>query len=264
MADPGEATALDRAHAAMSEEAPEDAPERLALHAALAEAELFLMLAEEPAGEDLRPRVFALEDGPVVLAFDLEARLARFAGEAVPYAALPGRRLVAMLAGQGVGLGLNLDVAPSAMLLPPALIDWLAEALAEAPQEVTARPEALRAPTLPPALVAALDARLARAAGLAREAWLASVSHADGTAGHLLAVVGAAPGAEAALARALGEAARFSGAGAGPLDIVYLAEGDPLAGRLARVGLRFDLPVREAPAAPAAPGSDPRRPPRLR
>ena len=34
--------------------------------------------------------------------------------------------------------------------------------------------------------------------------------------------------------------------------------------RLARAGLRFDLPRFEPPAAPAAPGSDPDRPPKLR
>lgn len=258
-----DASLLDRAHAAMAA-APEAEAPRLAFHAALAEAELFLLLADEPSGEDLTPRLYELEAGPVVLAFDSEARLAEFAGAPVPYAALPGRRLVAMLAGQRVGLGLNFEVAPSAMLLPPELLDWLAEALAEAPQELTARPQALHPPRLPPSLLAALDARLARAEGLARQAWLAGVTHADGSAGHLLAVIGTTPGAEGALARALAEAARFAGNEAGPLDIAFLAEDDPLAARLARVGLRFDLPTPAAPAAPAAPGSDPDRPPKLR
>ncbi len=254
-------TPLDAAHATM-EATPEDAGARLAFHARLAEAELFLMLDEDPTGDSLTPRLFALEEGPVVLAFDTEERLAAFAGAAVPYAALPGRRLVAMLAGQGIGLGVNFDVAPSANLLPAEVIDWLAATLAEAPEALTARPEQLHPPTLPPALVAALDARLARAAGLAQTAWLAGVTHADGTRGHLLVVTDPATGVEAAIARALTEAARLAGVDeAGPLDVAFLAGDDPLTGRLARVGLRFDLPT---PAAPTEPGRDPTRPPRLR
>jgi hypothetical protein len=257
-------TALDAAHAAM-EAAPEDEALRLAFHACLAAAELFLLLEREPEGEEVAPRVYPLEAGPVVLAFDSEARLAAFTGAPAPYAALPGRRLVALLAGQGVGLGLNFEVAPSARLLPPEAIDWLAEVLREAPQTLEAAPAELGPPVLPPALIAALDARLARASGLARCAWLAAVRHRDGSAGHLLALPGVVPGAEAALAQALGEALRLAGVtDAGPVDIVFPAEGDPLEARLARVGLRFDIPAPPEPSAPRPPGLDPERPPRLR
>ncbi|MFD1344812.1 SseB family protein, partial [Litorisediminicola beolgyonensis] len=75
------------------------------------------------------------------------------------------------------------------------------------------------------------------------------------------------PGAEAALARAVNEALVFSGVEAGALDVTFVADSDPLAARLARVGLRFDLPIPEEPqerAAPSAPGSDPSKPPKLR
>jgi hypothetical protein len=259
-----EATALDAAHAAMAAAPGEPAAER-AFNATLAAAELFLLLDEEPEGDSLTPRVFALEEGPVVLAFDTEARLSGFVGAPAPYAALPGRRLVAMLAGQGVGLGLNLDAAPSAMLLPPGLIDWLAETLAGVPEAVTARPERLLPPDLPAELVQALDARLARAAGLAGRAWLCAVRHRDGTAGHLLALIGAAPGAEGALAQAVADAVRLAGAPeAGAVDVAFLAEGDALEVRLARVGLRFDIPEPAAAPAVTPPGLDPDRPPRLR
>ncbi|MGY6411257.1 MAG: SseB family protein [Alkalilacustris sp.] len=258
-------TPLDAAHAAM-QAAPDDDGARLAFHARLAEAELHLLLAEEAEGDRLTPQVFALEDGPVVLAFDTDARLAEFAGATVPYAALPGRRLVALLAGQGVGLGVNLDVAPSAWLMPPDAVDWLAATLAEAPAPLTALPEAVHPPTLPPGLVAALDGRLARAAGLAQAAWLAGVSHGDGSRGHLLVVIDPAPGAEAALAQALSEAVRMAGVDhAGALDIAFLPASAPLVPRLERVALRFDLPPPPAaPAPPPPPGSDPARPPRLR
>jgi hypothetical protein len=249
--------------------APADDAARLRFHARLADSALFLPLVAEPQGADApAPRVFALEDGPVVLAFDSEERLAAFAGGVADYAELPGRAVVAALAGQGVGLGLNLGVAPSSILLPAEAVDWLADVLAQAPAAAQARPVGFRPPDgLPETLLAALDATLARAEGLAAAALLAGVAYADGRRGHLLAVLGAAPSAEPALARAVGEAVTFSGMEAGGIDVTFLARGDPALAPLSRVALRFDLPKAAVPAAdnaPRSPGSNPDRPPRLR
>lgn len=258
-------TALDRAFAA-SEAAPEDETARLAFYDCLAAAELFLMLDREPQGEDISPELFELQDAPYVLAFDLEERLAGFAGRPVPYAALPGRALVRMLAGQGIGLALNLEAAPSQTLLPPEAMGWLVEMLGTGPETAEARPEQLAAPRVPQTLIAALDRKLATAAGLARKAYLADVVYAGGGRGHLLGVTGVAPGAEQAVAAAVHEALVFSGLEAGALDVTFLGDSDALTAELARIALRFDLPK---PATPRrveieAPGSDPAKPPRLR
>ena len=259
-------TPLDQAHRAMAA-APDDDGARLGYYEALAATELILMLEAEPGPKaTLQPALFETEAGRLALAFDGEDRLAGFTGTPTPYAALPGRALVAMLAGQGLGLGVDLS-APSAFLMPADAVDWLAATLATVPAPVTDRPAALAAPDLPAALVRSLDRRFAAAAGLARSAVLAGVTWADGRRGHLLAVVDPAPGAEAALAAALGEAVTFSGIAAGAIDIAFLAAGDPLLPHLARSGRRFDLPAAPVSAprpAPAAPGSDPSRPPKLR
>ncbi|MEX5728814.1 hypothetical protein Ga0609869_002167 [Rhodovulum iodosum] len=255
-------TVLDAAHRAMAA-APEDGAARLAFYARLAEAELFLLLEAEPAGDEIAPQVFALEDGPVVLVFDAEERLSAFTGAPAPYAALPGRDLAAMLAGQGLGLGVNLG-QDAAILLPSGAVDWLAGLLAARPEAVEARPEELRPPSdVPEQVLRALDARLARAGGLARHAWLAGVIYPGGRAGHMLAFVDAAPGAEAVLSRAVGEALGFSGAETGALDVAFIGPDDPLAGPLGRVGLRFDLPEPERPEALVV-DRDPDAPPRLR
>jgi hypothetical protein len=259
-------TPLDAAHAVM-EAKPGDDAARLRFYERLADGEMFLLLEAEPSGDSLTPKVFELEDGPVVLVFDTEERLAGFTGIPAPYAALPGRVIAAQLAGQGIGLGINLGAAPSSMLLPPDAVDWLAETLVHGPDEVEARPEAFHAPMgLPQALLEGLDAKLARAAGLADHALLAGVTYAGGRRGHMLALVGAAPGAEGALARAVAEALTFSGIEAGEMDVTFLAATDAATAAMARVALRFDLPQPEPrePSAPAAPGMDPSRPPILR
>lgn len=256
-------TLLDAAHAAVSAD-PANEALRLRFFERLADGEMIVLLEREAVGDRLEPRVFALEDGPVVLVFDREERLAAFTGGIAPYAALPGRVVAGLLRGQGIGLGVNLGVAPSSMLLPPEALDWLAETLDGGPDEAEAVPESFAAPRVPEAVIAGLDAKLARAGGLAVAAVLAAVVYQGGRRGHLLAVLDAVDGAEAALAQAMREALVFSGIEAGELDVVFLDSADPVAGAMGRVGLRFDLPVAEAPVAPAAPGMDPARPPKLR
>lgn len=256
-------TLLDAAHAAVSAD-PDNEALRLRFFERLADGEMVVLLEREAVGGSLEPKVFELEDGPVVLVFDREERLASFTGGIAPYAALPGRVIAGLLKGQGIGLGVNLGVAPSSMLLPAEAMDWLAETLDEAPEELEAVPEAFVAPAVQEAVVAALDAKLAKAGGLALAAVLAGVVYRGGRRGHVLAFLDAAEGSEAALARAMGEALVFSGVEAGELDVVFLRMGEVAAEAVLRAGLRFDLPAPEAPAARVAPGMDPSRPPKLR
>lgn len=257
-------TPLDLAHAAVSAD-PGNEALRLRFFERLADGEMVLLLEREAAGESLEPRVFDLEDGPVVLVFDREERLAAFTGGIAPYAALPGRVIAGLLKGQGIGLGVNLGVAPSSMLLPPEAMDWLAETLEEAPEEVEAKPVEFLAPRVPESLISALDAKLAKAGGLAAAALLAGVVYQGGRRGHMLVFLDAGEGAEPALARAMGEALVFSGIEAGELDVAFLRSDEAAAAAMQRVGLRFDLPAPEATdPTPAAPGMDPSRPPKLR
>ncbi|MBC7163456.1 MAG: SseB family protein [Roseovarius sp.] len=257
-------TPIDKAHAAMLAE-PGDEGARRRFYEVLAASGLCLLLAREAEGEDIEPAIFEPEGGPCVLAFDDEARLAEFAGRPAPYAAVSGRALAGMLTGKGVGIGLNLGVAPSGILLPAEAVDWLAGMLPETPQEIAARPVEFRVPGgLPEALLRALDARLASMAGLAEGAWLVAARYEGGGQGHLLGFVGAQPGSEGALARAVAEVLAFSGMAAAALDVGFFGAGDPVVARMAGCGLRFDLPQAAARSAPAAPGSDPDRPPRLR
>ncbi|AVO39818.1 SseB family protein [Pukyongiella litopenaei] len=257
-------TPLDAAHAAMVADEADDTA-RLRFYDRLADAELFLLLTGEPDGDDITPELFDTGEGRFALGFDRAERLAEFTGRPAPYAALSGRVLAGLLAGQGIGLALNPEVAPSSMLLPAAALGWLRDTLDQGPGTVEAWIAAFTPPAgLPPALLAALDAKLATAAGLARAAWLVGVEYAGGGRGHLLGFVDAVEGAQTALAGAVSEALVFSGLEAGMLDVGFFAADDPAAARMAGPGLRFDLPEPEPPARPSTPGSDPDRPPILR
>lgn len=255
-------TVLDAAHDAMQADANDDAA-RLRFYEKLAGSELFLLLKSEADGDQISPEVFDLSDNSYVLAFDLEDRLTQFTGAISPYAALSGRTICQMLAANDLGIGLNLDVAPSAILLPPAAVQWLAT-MDITPDEVTENVKTFRKPNgLPQEFLTALDARLAASGGLAELAYLVGVTYENGGMGHLLGFVNAAPQAQGALAQTVAQALAFSGLEAGTIDVGFFADTDPAAAKLARSGLRFDLPRPEVSARPA-PGSNPEKPPILR
>lgn len=256
-------TPLDLAHAAMAT-SPEDEAARLSFYDRLASAVLFLLLEVEPEGDQITPRLFPVENANVSLVFDTEERLAELAG-AAPYARMTGRQLAQLLRGQGVGLGLNLGVAPSSFLLDAAGLDWFADMLSREAEAFEARPEEVFAPSnLPEALLTALDAKFAGCAGLARGAYLSGARYTDGSTSHILAFLDPTPGAEPALAMATREALAFSAVEAGFLDVLFLKAEDPISPRIAKIALRFDLPDPMTPDSPEAPGTDPDKPPRLR
>ena len=279
MGDPTEISAEPRrglaAAMAAMHAAPGDDAARLAFYGVLADSELFLMLEGEADAGALRPRLFALDEGQVALAFDSEAGLADFAGEAVGYAALPGRVLVAMLAEAGLALLVNPDSEDAAML-PGEALAWLADTLSvPAPAQAQARitgfaPPDLDAPSLA-RLVPSLERRLSGVPGL-QAAALASARHAGaddgGSKGLVLALSGVPEPARPALARAVSEALVLSGLDEASLDVIFPAPG--AMAPIMAVGLALspapfqppDDPDRRAPRA--APGMDPARPPRLR
>lgn len=261
-----EKTPLDQAHSVM-QAASEDDGARLRFYERLVDSELFLMLSAEAEGDQISPELFDTPDGRFVLVFDREERLAQFAGRVVPYAGLAGRGIVEMLAGQGIGLGVNLEVASSSTLLSAEAISWLFETLQNAPDQVEAAIEELLPPAgLPEILLTALDTKLVTATGLAATAYLVAVRYQGAGQGHLLGFIDATAQAEEALAKAVGEALTFSGIEAGALDVGFFAASDEMAARLARVGLRFDLPAPEEPKIyqPKIPGGDPEAPPILK
>lgn len=259
-------TVLDRAYSVMAAE-PDRYELRLRFYERLADAELFMILEQEAQGDHIDPRVIEHDGMSFVLAFDTEDRLAEFTGDITPYIAVSGRVLVAMLAQVDLGMGVNLDVAPSSILLPHDIMVWLADMLSETPDEVEARPIAFNAPrAVPQAVLQGLDAKLISAAGLVDEVWLTAVTYEGGAQGHLLAFIGAEPAAHGALAKAAHEALRFCGVEAAEIDVAFFDPTEGAAIAVRRVGMRFELPepVAQEPYQPVAPGMDPDKPPRLK
>ena len=258
-------SALDAAHAEMQAGGETEAR---GFYRLLADAPLCLLLAAPAEGETLTPQVFELTDGPLILAFDSEERLAAFQDGPQPYAVLPGRVIAQAVAGQGLSLGLNLGSGgESETLLPPAALDHLLALLDVSSDVIEGRLRSFHAPRVPDALDAALRATIAAASGLIGGAVLAGVSYANGAQGHVLALVGARAEAEAALAKSVAEALSFAGLEAAALDVGFLSAEDAALPRMVAVGQTFEVrPPAAAPApmTPAAPGSDPDRPPRLR
>lgn len=235
---------------------------RLAFFRLLADTPLLILLEREAQGEVLEPRIFDLDEGQVVLAFDTEERLAAMGEGPQPYAELPGRVLARLLASEGLGLGLNLGAgSASEMLLPVSAMVWLEQILAEQPDVQMAG----FGPLAPPdrELVAIVQRIFDDApqswGGLAQAVRI----YARQDTG-LVVIEGAEPDAETALATALSEAFRFADLGGRVVDIAF-AEGRILPAE----GISISWPAKAiAPDAVAkdrpGPGTVPEKPPILR
>jgi hypothetical protein len=238
--------------------------EGMAFYRALADAELFILLEAEAEGDVMTPRVFDLEGGPVLLAFDSEERLAGFSDQVLPYAALPGRVVAAQMVGQGLSLGLNLGSgAASEVILPPEALDWLMVMLDQAaPQALEVRVTAFEAPSVPGAVLGTLAGALV---GVAR-AYVVGVRYDGGRRGQMLVLTGVEAAAEGKVLRAVTEALAFSGLDASALDTVFRDAGDALLARLAGVALVLEgeVAAEVVPEVPSGPGMDPGRPPILK
>ena len=259
-------THLDDAHAAMMRNEADDAA-RLNFYSQLADTDLFLMLDADPVGAQIKPRLFDLEDGPVVLAFDLEERLSAFVGGPAPYAALPGRVIAAQLAGQGICMGLNIGDAPSSIILPAEVMDWLTATLGTKPVKVAAVPQGFSFPWgIPAEVTQRLMEKLGANAGLAEAVLLSEVTYEGGRRGHILAVLGAVEADELALSGAVSEALIFSGLDMAELDVVFLSPSDPRRKMMEGVALRLDLPKPQPVEREraVASGERPQKPPILR
>ena len=231
-----------------------DAPQRARMLSRLADTELAVALAAEPAGDTVELRIFPLDTGPVAIACDAEDRLAGFFGGPVAYAAMPGRVLAGLLKSEGAGLLVN-PGQPSEMLLDAAMLDWLTGALSAAPEAADAR---LR--LSPPAaetveaLAQPLAERLVDMRGLIAGAALAGTALAGAGGGHVVLIAGADPAHQPAIAKALAEALAFLPPQPGGVDVSFTDATLP-AGIL-----RFDLSVPDAPE----PAPRPKGPPILR
>ena len=205
-------------------------------------------------------KTLEVEERTLALAFDSEVRLAEFVEGAADTLTLTGSDLADLLAGTGLGLGVNLGPSGAPMELTPDNLDWILE---EAPPEVGEAEGAIdavhRPDNVPPGLLEALDARLATLPGQAEAAYLVAAKGEEVDT-LLLVITGAHPAKRSAVAGQIAEGLRFSDVDS-PLDITFADPGDPLLLAVARHGIRFDVPKDGGSQMP--PGSDPDKPPRL-
>jgi hypothetical protein len=260
-------TILDQAHAVMQEK-PDDEAARLKFYERLISSQLYMALEEEPEGDTLKPLFIPLEEVTYALVFDTQARMGEFTKEPTAYAAMSGRKIVEMFAGQGIGLAFNMAVAPSAILIPAEAVDWLSGMLGQNVDRQEARPVALHPPVnMSERLVGAIDAKLAAMIGMAKRAYLGEMEYDNRPRTPVLAFVDAPEDAQPQMAAAIGEAVSFTGDKDAAVDVVFLTSSDSVLEQFDNVTLRLDLPQfpeAKEPEPPKAPGSDPEKPPILK
>jgi len=242
-------TELDDAHAAMMRD-EEDEDLRRAFFATLARTELFVALREPPDGEKLKPLLLETPEGTFALAFDHEARLGDFMPGGTEYAALAGRQLARMLAAANAGLGVNLEVAPSAILLAADAMAWISEMGTSLPDLHAGQVGGLGKPdAAPDGLEAVLSARLAHLGDVTSAAWLA-----EGESGLVLLLADVVPPAQPACSAAVAEALNMGGFANLVLDVGFISGSGPEAQNLDDLGTRLALPQGRKTGANSADG----------
>lgn len=242
---------------------PDDPAAGLRFHERVLDAELLVPLAAgTEAAAGLVPQLYDVAEGRFVLAFDRDERMAGFLEAPVPFAAMPGRRLAALLSGSETGIVLN-PGAPSETLLPAATVGWLATMAAGTASAVRARLRDIGPPGVPPAaLLEALGPKLAAMAEVIGDAHIVTASHDGQDAGLLLVLSDVPEAAQPGVAAAIAEAVRFSVATEAGLDVAFVVSASPTGRAAARAGVPLELPRPRRPGV-AGPGMDPDRPPRL-
>ncbi len=259
-------TPIDQAHGAMQADESNVAA-RMGFYERLVDAEVFLLLKCEPVGDKISPSLFKVGGAEIALIFDREERLAGFAKATVPYIAMSGRAVVNLFTSQNIGLGLNLDVAPSSFVIPPNAVEWIGHMLAAKTTVQQEIPVEIYTPDdLPKTVISALTSKLVLAVKIAQQAFLMRAVYASGQNGFLLAFVDVVAGAQPALVQAISEAVAFSGYDANPIDVAFFKATDPICQKFDRSALRIDLrpPIQDSPSmAQSAPGMNPDKPPKL-
>lgn len=240
--------------------------ETMAYYHALLDQVLCVLLQGDPEAGDPALQVFDTSQGQFSVAFDSELRLAEFAGDSAFFVEMSGRALVQSLRDMGLGLGVNLDVAPSSALLPADVIAWLADQADAAPDESHARPVDFAAlPT--PRWCDALIARL-QPLDVTKALWIATGLYEDGAARSCLIYPALPSQITPSVAKLSYDVARFAAqeGDADDLEVIFLPHGDPLWLRLVQVGLKIDVPkpTPQEIVQPLGPGLDPTKPPILR
>lgn len=271
MTDTPQETPLDRAWMETLAPTAGDA-ETARFYDVFAAAELHLLIDAASLDGDGAPQpvLFPVEGIDTALVFDTEDRLAAFVDDGAAHLTLSGRAVIGMFAGTAAQLGVNLGDAPSATILPQQALAWAAEALRQPIEADTTAAATLTVPRgAMPDLLMAIDAKLAGMGAAVAEAWLCGLGGGGGRgkpAPLILCVALRSPGAENAVVSALAETARFAGGDKAAFDIAVLGANDPRLDAARKVGLGFEPQNPEPPevVSPAAPGSDPSKPPKLR
>ena len=154
---------------------PEETP---AFYEALFAATIFLPIdgafdedgnESEQGATAIMPILYEMDDVPTLMIFDTEERLARWTDEPLDYIGLSGHQFFSMFEGDQQ-VALNMGVAPSSVVLPTTIVEWLHGRAMEVADSEEIQPGTSIEVAPPPELSMEAVARItARIAGLRRE-----------------------------------------------------------------------------------------------
>lgn len=210
----------------------------------LAEARIYVLLDDTIENEKYEPKVFSLKDARYLLAFDVPEQADELTGSTAATSPTLGMDVFKLLRGRDIGLGINMGGTSSATLISGETIDMICayyEGTAGEPLVAdadTSQFRALLAPQgFPDTLQNALTDALGPFAQTFSTAVLLKAEYEEGRTGYIVAVAGSGEPDRSGIAGAIDSALVSSRRGDVQLDVAFLAQDDPMANRIERVGL---------------------------
>ena len=216
---------------------------------------------------DLSLQIFETSQGKLILAFDTEERMAEFVEQPTEFIKMPGRELVTQLKETDIGIGLNLNVAPTSQILTPEILDWVSALLSVDSTLMVDQVAGFSADCqLSDDDRTALTDRLVNFTGVVKAAYICGVTYADGATADALFFIDCDQDIEADLFTAMIETQKFAMDSSADLAIKFISSDSPALPEIQRHGhqLHIPAPIVTPTFQPSAPGMDPNKPPKLR
>ena len=224
-----------------------------------ASQEVLIAVNEHPTDDNLDPKTIRIDEGDYVVAAFEETELAS-AGHAENIVAAPGRAALEMLVSAGVGL--VLFGADEQIVMEPEHLKVIQDAVLAIPNAQERNFDGIVGlEETDVNLNRLIDEWVKELSGLAESAVLAGVPQ-DGSVTPTLCIIGHQPGTETAIAQSA-QGLFLQAENQVPRNVCFAALGSQIAQEFIRLGTVFAVPKAVQKNRPAAPGSDPTKPPIL-
>jgi len=236
---------IDDLHSAM-EQNPSSGESRLDFYLSMVSHDFLIVLEDDNFSNELKPRVFELEQGNFVLCFDDHEKLSTFFNKEITYVIISFKTIIDFLREKKVGIAINLG-KPSGVLLDLAAIKWMDQILFDTEeQELTAMPIKIEFPHLiDEKFLLNLKRIIPKIAGFVTKIVLAKAYYGSLNSSYILAFINSPKLFRAEIKDKVSDTIKLNSVNDLAVDITFLDSSTKLANELCLHGMEIEIPALE-------------------